>query len=132
MGFFGWLIVLGGGGVALVLAGLVYVPPYFANSDVKQAVQTELAKADPTSDDGLIIQNMNRDLQSAHTSRYWVESGKQQQAEDFQLTSDMVTFTRDGNQQISADVEYTQTMWVPILGREKPMTYRYHFDGPRH
>jgi hypothetical protein len=132
MGFFGWLIILGGGGVALVLSGLVYVPPYFANSDIKQAVEAEVTKADPSADDEAILRNMNADLQSAHTSRYWVDNGKQQQAEDFQLTSDMVTFTRDGNRQLSADVEYTQTMWIPILGRVKPLTYHLHVDGPTH
>lgn len=130
MGFIGWLIILGGGGVALVLAGLVYVPPYFANRDVAQAVQTEVSRADPTTDDEKLLRAMNQDLGSAHTSRYWVEDGKQQKADDFQLTSDMVTFTRDGNHQLSADVEYTQTMWVPVLGREKPLTYHLHFDGP--
>lgn len=123
---FVWLVVVLGGLVAVVLGGLVYVPPYFANREVKTAVESGLANADATQSDDVLIQNINRFIMDAKTSRYWVEDNKQQQAVDFQLTSDMITFSRDDDRHVSADVDYTQTMWMPLVGKPKELHYRFH------
>lgn len=115
-----------------VLAGMVYVPPYFANREVKTAVASTLERADPTQTDDQLISTMNTFLMDAKTTRYWVEENKQQQALDFKLDNTKVTFTRDGNQQVSADVDYTQEMWVPLMNKKKVLRYYFHVDGARH
>ena len=118
--------------VAAVIAGMTYIPPYFANLEVVDAVKQVLNKADPTTDDTTLIDRMNVFLTSASTTRFWVEDHAQRHAIDFQLTPDLITFTRDGNHQLSADVQYAQHMWIPILGRDQAVTFQFHVDGPVH
>ena len=126
--FFIPLLVIGGGIGAGVIAGLVYVPPYFANREVRTAVASVLDKADPTLRDDQLIAQINTFLMDAKTSRYWVEDNKQMTALDFKMSSDKITFSREGNRHISADVDYTQTMWVPVLNKVKELRYAYHVE----
>lgn len=125
------LVGLVAGVGALVIAGLVYAPPYFANREIRSAVKLGLKKSSPTDSDGAIIQQINQFLYYSHTTRYWVKHKHQEQANDFHFTPDMITFDRDGDNEVDAEVYYTQTMWVPLLGKKKVFTYDYEVDGPQ-
>ena len=119
------MLVIAGGVAGAAYGALVALPPYLANKGVQEAVAQELGKANPDLDDESLINNINRVLHNTHTSHYWVDDSGHHEDDYLNLTDDEVTFNRDDDP-ISADVTYTQQMWVPILGRERDFTYSFH------
>jgi hypothetical protein len=129
LGFFTWIVLLLGVSVAGIVAGMVKIPPFFANREVQQAVDWTVRDLEPVEPDEKIVNTINQHLMEAKASRYWVENSQQRTALDMQLKPEAVTITRNGNVSMAVDVTYTQTMWVPILNRIDEQTFHVHSDG---
>jgi hypothetical protein len=130
LGPLGGLLVIGVFILAGVLAAMVYVPPYSANREVKTALVDMLAAEPTTASNEALLQALNSRLYSTKTSRFWVEDDGQHTGYDLQLTPEQVTFTHDGNRQVSADVTNTQEMLVPLVNRRQVLSFTLHVDGP--
>jgi hypothetical protein len=131
LGTSGTLIIFAGLMTVGVLAGMVYLPPYFADREVSRAARNAADQAQPIESDEQMLGRINGFLMSSKTSRYWVEADGQHTSLDLQLKPDNLTVTRDGNRSFAFDIGYTQEMFVPLLKQTKVFTYRDHADSPQ-
>jgi hypothetical protein len=126
LGMFGTLALVLPIIIGAVIAGMVKIPPFFANREVQRALDAAIVELEPFNDDGTIVSTINAHLDRVKASRFWVVDGQQHESLDLRLTGDEVVITRDGNRSMTIDVTYNQQMWVPLLNKVDDQTYRAH------
>lgn len=114
-----------------VIAGMVYIPPYFADREVRTAMKSTAEEAQATESNEQILARINGFLQSAKSAHYWVEYDGQHSDLNLQLKLDQLTVDRDGNRGFTMDVTYSQEMFVPVLKQTKVLTFTDHAASPR-
>jgi hypothetical protein len=118
MGTFGWLVTLCVVAFPVVMAGSVYVPPYFANRSVALELGATVKGMQPVDSDDAILSDLNRRMREHKVTRFFVENGTQQSDLDFQLKREQLTISRNGNISFSLEAHYTQDLFIPVLKKE--------------
>lgn len=132
LGTFGVLIIFAGLMTVGVVEGMVYIPPYFADREVRTAMNNVAQEAQSTESNEQLLGRINVYLSSAKSARYWVEADGQHSNLDLQIKPDQLTVERDGNRGFTMDVTYSQEMFVPVVKKTKVLTYSDHAASPQH
>ena len=122
--------MVGVGGNSLQGVAQAVTSTALAWTQVAAVIETARLKAKRDIAEANTTAEINAILSDTKTSKYWVEADGQHTDLNMQLKPEDITFTRDGNHQISADVSYTQQMFVPLLKKTQVLTYSFHVEGP--
>ena len=114
-----------------VVAGMVYIPPYFADREVRTALKSVAEEAQAVESNEQILARINQFLQSAKSAHYWVDFDGQHSDLNLQLKLEELTVNRDGNRGFTLEATYDQVMFVPVLKKTKVLTFTDRAESPK-